>query len=116
MEYVNKCVIVRLVDKMKDHGLSREDGTRIMKEIYDPEKYGLVEKPRPKFRPFWETANFDKVTKTLVSVSPTKPPSKLSSVSARNRFSRSHEKSPVSKMPVLRFLLPQLRSPFPRFQ
>jgi hypothetical protein len=38
MEDVNKCVIVRLVDKMKDRRVSREDGTRIMKANYDPEK------------------------------------------------------------------------------
>jgi hypothetical protein len=32
---------------MKDFRVSREDVYRIMKEINDPEKYGLVEKPRP---------------------------------------------------------------------
>jgi hypothetical protein len=78
MEEVNKCVIVRRVNKLKDRRVSREDGTRIMKEIYDPEKYGLVEKPRPECRPFWETTLVDRVRRTRVSVSPTKTPSKLS--------------------------------------
>jgi hypothetical protein len=132
-EEINKCVIVRLVNKMKDLRVLREDGTRIMKEIYDPEKYGLVEKPTPEFRPFWEFVPVDRVRRTRVPVSPTKTPSKLShakpeektvshkspeptSVSSPKLPSRGHEskKSPVAKNPCAPVSTPSTPFPFPR--
>jgi hypothetical protein len=58
---------------MMDSRVSREDVYRIMEEINDPEKYGLVDKPRPERK----TSKKDTVPNTPVSVAPTRTPSKL---------------------------------------
>jgi hypothetical protein len=141
-EEVKQFVGERMVDILKDFRVTRDDALRLLNEICNPEKYGLDGNPRSYIETVLGTPKKDARPKTLVSLSPTKTPSKLSHAKSEKKtflinpllqslLPRSRVLFPLQKSllevtslrnhrfqkrPVPRFLLPQLRSPFPRFQ